>query len=26
LLYADREDFDRSAGLLHHAGFHLDKQ
>jgi len=25
LIYEDREDFDRSAGLLHHAGFRLDK-
>lgn len=25
LIYEDREDFDRSAGLLHHAGFQLDK-
>ena len=25
LIYADREDFDHSAGLLHHAGFRLDK-
>jgi len=25
LIYEDREDFDRSASLLHHAGFRLDK-